>query len=66
VGTPEEDDDEQFLKHGNRNAMDPLLTAFAKATQQMFVLDTFMLECEIGHAVGFWELSYYAPGVKAD
>ncbi|KAF1946510.1 hypothetical protein EJ02DRAFT_367313 [Clathrospora elynae] len=66
VGTPEEDDDEQFLKHGNPNTMDPFLTAFAKATQQMPVLDTFMLECEIGYGIGFWELSYYAPGVKAD
>jgi hypothetical protein len=66
VGTPEEDDDEQFLRHGNPSTMDPLLTAFAKATQQMPLLETFMLECEMGYDVGFWELSYYAPGVKAD
>jgi hypothetical protein len=66
VGTPTDDDDEQFRKHGNRSIMDPFLTAFAKATQQMPVLDTFMLESEMGYDVGFWELSYYAPGVKAD
>jgi hypothetical protein len=32
----------------------------------MPVLESFMLECEIGYKVRFFELSYYAPGVKAD
>lgn len=66
TGTPKDEDDTQFNRHGNRNTLDPFLTAFAKATQQMPVLDTFMLECEIGYEAGFFELSYYAPGVKAD
>lgn len=66
VGTPTDDDDEQFLKHGNPKTIDLLLIAFAKATQQMPIIDTFMLKCEMGYDVSFWELSYYAPGVKAD
>ncbi|CAN9361724.1 unnamed protein product [Alternaria alternata] len=66
VGTPRDEEDTQFMQHGNRDTLDPFLIAFAKATQQMPVLESFMLECEIGYKVGFFELSYYAPGVKAD
>lgn len=66
VGTPRDEEDTQYIQHGNRDTLDPFLIAFAKATQQMPVLESFMLECEIGHNVGFFELSYYAPGVKAD
>jgi hypothetical protein len=66
VGTPRDEEDTQFMQHGNRDTLDPFLIAFAKATQQMPVLESFMLECEIGYEVGFFELSYYAPGVKAD
>jgi hypothetical protein len=64
VGTPT--GEPQFLEHASPNTMDPFLTAFTKATQQMPVLDKFMLECAVGVFVGMWEVSYYAPGVKAD
>lgn len=65
-GTPRDAEDTQFLRHGNTHTLDPLLTAFARATQCMPVLETFMLECDIGHDVGFFEISWYAPGVRAD
>ncbi|KAH7095616.1 hypothetical protein FB567DRAFT_34823 [Paraphoma chrysanthemicola] len=65
VGTPG-DNEEQFLEHGNTKTLGPFLTSFAKAVKKMPVLEYFMLECEIGYEYGFWEISYYAPGVKAD
>jgi hypothetical protein len=66
VGTLRDKEDTQFMQHGNRDTLDPFLIAFAKATQQMPVLESFMLECEIRYKVRFFELSYYAPSVKAD
>jgi hypothetical protein len=66
IGTPTEENQEQFLEHGNPETLDPFLTAFAKATQQMPVLDTFTLRCEVNPSLGDWEVSYYAAGVKTD
>jgi hypothetical protein len=61
-----EEDQEQFLEHGNPATLDPFLTAFAKAIQHMPVLDTFTLRCEVNLFLGDWEVSYYAAGVKTD
>jgi hypothetical protein len=66
VGTSRDEEDTQYMQHGNRDTLGPFLIAFAKAMQQMPVLESFMLECEIGYDVGFFELFYYAPSVKAD
>ena len=46
--------------------MDPLLTAFAKAVERMPVLEQFLLETELGYDKGYWDISYHAPGIKAD
>lgn len=61
-----DDDFWQFRDHGDEETLNPFLTAFSEAVQNMPVLEHFMLECELGHEVGFWEVAYYAPGLKAE
>ncbi|CAG8979374.1 hypothetical protein HYALB_00002500 [Hymenoscyphus albidus] len=65
---PDDADDEycQFREHGDEATLNPFLTAFSKAIQNMPVLEHFMLECELGHELGYWEVAYYAPGQKAE
>ncbi|KAF2126083.1 carbohydrate-binding module family 50 protein [Dothidotthia symphoricarpi CBS 119687] len=58
--------DEQFREHGNPKTLDPFLTAFAKAVQRMPVLTHFVLETELGYDTGFWDISYHAPGQRAE
>lgn len=55
-----------FREHGNEATLDPLLTAFVKAIQRMPVLEHFMLESELGNEKGFFEISFYAPGLVAE
>ncbi|XPS81081.1 hypothetical protein M3J09_013024 [Ascochyta lentis] len=57
---------EQFRDHGDAKTLDPFVTAFAKAIQKMPVLEQFLLETELGHDIGYWDISYHAPGIKAD
>ncbi|KAL1794556.1 hypothetical protein ACET3X_006372 [Alternaria dauci] len=66
VGTPRNEEDTQYMRHVNQDTLGPFLIAFAKATQQIPVLESFTLECEIGYNFGFFDISYYVPGVKAD
>jgi hypothetical protein len=61
---PAEDDD-QFVEHGNTTTLEPFLAVFAKALQRMPVFEHFLLKCELDHLMGFWETSYYTPGIKA-
>ena len=58
--------DEQFRDHGDAKTLDPFLTAFAKAVERMPVLEQFLLETELGYDKGYWDISYHAPGIKAD
>ncbi|CAE7028408.1 hypothetical protein PTNB73_01412 [Pyrenophora teres f. teres] len=57
---------EQFRDHEDAKTLDPFITAVAKAVQKMPVLEEFLLETELGYGIGYWEVSYYAPGIKAD
>ncbi|PZD24544.1 hypothetical protein A1F97_11121, partial [Pyrenophora tritici-repentis] len=57
---------EQFRDHEDAKILDPLVTAFAKAVQKMPLLEQFLLETELGHDIGYWDISYHAPGIKAD
>ena len=57
---------EQFRDHEDAKTLDPFVTAFAKAVQKMPVLEQFLLETELGHDIGYWDISYHAPGIKAD
>ncbi|CAG8958231.1 hypothetical protein HYFRA_00000585 [Hymenoscyphus fraxineus] len=61
-------DDEycQFREHGDEATLNPFLTAFSNAVQNMPVLEQFMLECELGDEAGYWEVAYYAPGQTAE
>lgn len=54
----------QFRDREDAKTLDPFVTAFAKAVQNMPVLEHFLLETELGHDIGYWEISYYAPGIK--
>ncbi|KAF2856400.1 hypothetical protein T440DRAFT_439430 [Plenodomus tracheiphilus IPT5] len=67
VGTPgEEESEEQFRQHGDAKMLNPFIAAFARAVQEMPALEHFRLETELGYDIGFWEISYYAPGLKAE
>ncbi|KAH9866827.1 hypothetical protein J1614_008520 [Plenodomus biglobosus] len=57
---------EQFRDHEDAKTLDPFVTAFAKAVQKMPVLEQFLLQTELGHDIGYWDISYHAPGIKAD
>ncbi|KAH6629734.1 hypothetical protein C7974DRAFT_472456 [Boeremia exigua] len=57
---------EQFRDHEDAKTLDPFLTAFAKAVQMMPVLEQFLLQTELGYDIGYWSISYHAPGIKAD
>jgi len=56
----------QFRDREDTKTLDPLIAAFAKAVQQMPALEHFLLETELGHDIGYWEISYYAPGIEED
>ncbi|KAJ8105217.1 hypothetical protein OPT61_g10313 [Boeremia exigua] len=64
-GTPDESE-EQFREHPRARTLNPFLTAFAKAVHKMPVLEHFRLETELGYDTGFWDISYHAPGLKAE
>jgi hypothetical protein len=55
-----------YRDDANPNTFDPFLVAFAKAVQNMPVLEHFMLTSELGHGKGKLHNSYNAPGRVAD
>jgi hypothetical protein len=57
---------EQYRDHGDAKTLDPFLTAFAKAVERMPVLEQFLLETQLGYDRHYWDISYHAPGIKAD
>lgn len=65
VGT-DADSDPEFRQHGNPETLDPFLASFAKALQHMPILESFLLESNLGDDKGFWEISFHAPGREAE
>lgn len=63
---PDEESDPEFRQHGNTEILDPFLASFAKALQQMPILEHFLLGSNLGDDKGYWEISYHAPGLKAE
>lgn len=64
-GTPGEIE-EQFRHHADARTLGPFVTAFARAVQNMPVLEHFLIETELGYDTGYWDISYHAPGIQAD
>jgi hypothetical protein len=57
---------EEFRDHEDAQTLVPFVTALAKAVERMPVLEQFLLETELGREIGYWDISYHAPGIKAE
>jgi len=66
---PEDHEDSSYTnyrEHADPTTFGPFIAALSKAVQNMPVLDHFMLTSELGNEKGYFNISYYAPGLISD